>query len=272
MATIVAFKDFKIESGKIDSTPGNTPASICAISGSSGYESIYFGVDIWVGMALLDDNSVYFGHRSGRIGSTNPTLIHGSVWQAWMYHSNRAFNYVSGEWPKGLKYFNMGTFEGQTGNIFLSIPSSAVANRLTVGADSSTMTNWRYAGKLSDDPNDEDYFERDAENLYYHLAIPVNNSGGNVNDTRASSTRIAFYWPEIFDYFPWARYQTLSNETDYWSHNRTSPNKGSLQRYTGTQWDDCKNKAPENAAENEGKGQRYDGSKWYKSPKLGKNK
>lgn len=261
MSTIRLVESVNVISG--NDMDGEAP-SCSYIPGSPGYGWIFFGVNLYLRVAVTDDAKLYVALNGGVIDHNNgdvSQLVHTGRWEVFWGHSNHSFSITeisqlpSGGWSIG----DMNTWPASEGSAYVNASiTMPTAPAVSVGDDSSKLTGgWHFFSNISD-------LETDGHSWFnFYVSFPVYNHAGQVSfeTSEASKVRIDGSWvPKVFEYYPWGR--QINNE--WWSHNRSG---GSLTRYSGSAWADIKNR--EDSA-NDSKGFRYNGSSWEISPKTGR--
>lgn len=252
MSTVKMVNPVHIQNGDSNNTQ---EASACCIPGSEGYTSVYFGVDMYVDVAVTDDKQVWIALASGTASHTNNRLTKGSgAWQGYWGIANYSFSYEGvDQLPNGGHYIADMVVEPDPGTGCNATLNFTDAPDVHVG-DTSFPDGWYCIGTVDDlDTDHKSWFK-------FWISFPVKNTNGQSDFKTMYSTEIKVdgdWVPKIFDYYPWARHPSV---TKYWySHNREG---GSLTRYNSG-WQDVKNGGATDH------GFRYDGSAWAVSPKTG---
>lgn len=231
--------------------------SCCCIPGSPGYTSVYFGVDMYVDVAVTDERQVWMSLGGGDAAHLNNRLTKGSgAWQVYWGISSRMFTITSVEQlPAGGHYIADMWAEpdpGSSANAGINFPD---ATDVHVG-DTSFPDGWYLLGNIDDLETDhKTYFN-------FYIAFPVKNTNGQTDfkEIPAFQIHVDDPWvPVIFEYFPWGR----KIDGEWWSHNRDG---GRLSRYNSG-WQDVKNIEGNTG---ESKGFRFNGSDWAVSPRTGR--
>lgn len=252
MSTVKMVNPVHIQNG--DSNNTQDP-SACCIPGSEGYTSVYFGVDMYVDVAVTDDKQVWIALAGGTASHTNNRLTKGSgAWEGYWGIANYSFSYEGvDQLPNGGHYIADMEVEPDPGTACNATLYFTDAPDVHVG-DTSFPDGWYCIGTVDDlDTDHKSWFK-------FWISFPVKNTNGQSDFKTMYSTEIKVdgdWVPKIFDYYPWARH-TAANDTWY-SHNRDG---GSLTRYNSG-WQDVKNGGATDH------GFRYDGSAWAVSPKTG---
>ncbi len=257
MATIRLVANIHVGSG--DYSNADEP-SCCYIPGSTGFASAYFGVDMYVGVAVTDEGELYVSVNGGSVGHTGRQLTKATPpWTVYWGCSRSAFTIESvGELPQGgWMMGDMSVSPDPGSNCNANYDFSPASPSVEAGYDSSMLSgSWHHFANVKD-------LETDHKTYFmFHVAFPVKNTLGEENFKEMSSVpiRVDDDWvPQIFEYFPWGRLI----DGEWWSHNR---NGGKLSRYN-SKWADVKNIQGDSS---KSKGFRHDGTQWNMSPKTGK--
>lgn len=251
MSTVTMVNPVHIQNGDSYDT---TASSACCIPGSSGYSSVYFGVDMYVDVAVTDDKQVWIALAGGTASHLNNRLTKGSgAWQGYWGIANYAFSYEGvDELPNGGTYIADMEVDPDPGTACNATLYFTDAEDVHVG-DTSFPSGWFNIGTV-------DSLETDHKTYFnFYISFPVKNTNGQVNFNTMYSTQIHVdgdWVPKIFDYYPWAKHVMVDN---WYSLNRK---EGSLTRYNSG-WQDVKNGGSTDH------GFRYNGSAWAVSPKTG---
>lgn len=277
---------------RINKGPGQSDGdSPFSYIGTGTLGAIKAHMEATVRVCLDENENLWLGFDSLRL-RTYTTLM-GSFFPLCFAWGNEFFEYnpKSNYDPKAKKYYNTFIYAGVTVD---TDPSTAWSDLAVQRHSSGSQGDWSLSDKKSREiplftdinPSNYNLFwmgnlrnvvhteEKDGKvKGYTYLAGTYQYASGLNDPDYADAVKIYFEGvEEFFDYFPWARYQTLNDESAYWSHNRKTPTTGSLQRVSASKWTDVKNQMPETTASNKDKGFRHNGTDFVKSPKEGKNK
>lgn len=253
MSTVTMVNPVHIQNGDSYDT---TASSACCIPGSSGYSSVYFGVDMYVDVAVTDDKQVWIALAGGTASHLNNRLTKGSgAWQGYWGIANYSFSYEGvDELPNGGTYIADMEVDPDPGTACNATLYFTDAEDVHVG-DTSFPSGWFNIGTV-------DSLETDHRTYFnFYISFPVKNTNGQVNFNTMYSTQIHVdgdWVPKIFDYYPWAKITAIND----WTWRSLNRSKGSLTRYNSG-WQDVKNGGSTDH------GFRYDGSAWAVSPKTG---
>lgn len=221
---------------------GKVPRSkkAAAIAGSSGFGAASWAVDYKITIEVYEDRSVWFTVNKIYLHDSNIT-IHGSNYVVYFASDNKPFTIKTGKKNGKTDVFKLGNWPP---------PSKSWSG------GSSTKHQ-------CDDDIDKWSTNKSKSKLYYYIAIPIDNTGGNINRTTMSSVRIEIKPPdsdEITGWYPWSVYLGRT-----WC-SLDGP-KGYLQSYSKRAL-----KNYPNGAKKDSRVFVYSGGDWKKCPLVGDHK
>lgn len=254
-----------IVSGKLGD---KSTKSIAGVPGS-GLAAAYVYVDLYIKLAVTDDDSLYIAASNGKITQQNMSNIHEwslNEWRVFLCARPSPFSvtFPTGatslfQYPRKYSWQDEQWFSGESTSSFTGLTTFPSVGDPTSESDALSKGYYKLPFKITDiDITEEAGTQTWTGTVYLNFPVTYERSSGVTDDMTLSSTQVSVDVTTLLPYYPWA----IRKSGSFVSCNRSG---GHVKIMKSASWRDVQNYQSDTA---DNDAHYRSGSSWKRSPLI----